>query len=248
MFVEQLFIKTQSGVPLEPCSSLTLSRGLGIEGDRNAQVGSPRQVLLVSRPVLDAFALTPGDLRENILLNAAVEQFTSGQVLQVGGDAQIRLTYWCEPCALLDGIRPGLARSLRGQRGFLGVVTRSGQIAIGDAVQVANHRFSLLPEVNRDRFAVFVARIPPGRVVRTSDLLLALGWTAGFYRTIPTLIKKAAPNLPTHRIVTIDGVLLKKYLPDQAQQLEAEGVEVSNGRVDSAWFWAAEHFQELGDE
>jgi len=248
MYVEQLFIKTQFGVPLEPRSSLILSRGFGIEGDRNAQVGSPRQVLLVSRPVLDAFALSSGDLRENILLDGAVEQFTSGQVLQIGGDAQIRLTYWCEPCALLDHIRPGLARSLRGQRGFLGVVTQSGKIAIGDQVQMANHCFSALPDVNRDRFAAFVARIPAGRVVRTSDLLLALGWTPGFYRAIPTFIKKAAPSLTVHRIVTVDGALLKKYMPDQAQQLEAEGVNVSDGRVGSAWFWAAEHFQDLGDE
>jgi alkylated DNA nucleotide flippase Atl1 len=245
--VEHLFIKPHSGSPLEPRSSLNLCRGVGIEGDRNAQVGSPRQVLVVGRPVLDAFRLNPGDLQENIVLSDRVEQFVSGQVLHIGPDVQIRLTYWCEPCVQLEQIRPGLARSLRGQRGILGIVTRGGHIAIGDGVHVGSVQFPPLPDANRDRFNVFVARVPAGSVVRTSDLLLALGWTPSFYRTIPTFIKKAPLALPVHRIVAIDGTLLEKHIPDQHHMLLAEGIEVHNGRVNPAYVWPAECFHELGE-
>lgn len=66
------------------CQRLDLVEGLGIQTDKNAHVGSPRQVLMVDTPALEAFGLQPGILQENILLDGVLEPFMSGRVIQIG--------------------------------------------------------------------------------------------------------------------------------------------------------------------
>lgn len=221
---------------MQPQSSLQLRRGVGVEGDINAAVGSPRQVLLVGANALRAFDLLPGQLRENIVLDGDVELFQSGQVLQLG-DALIRLTFWCEPCSFINTIRPGLAGQIKRHRGYLGLVVQSGEVLSGAQAHLMAPRFPAIPERNGDRLADFVSRIERGRVVRMADLLLALGWTTSYYRAIPALIKKMPADLPVHRIVANDYRLLLKHLPDQAQALLQEGVVAINGRVPADCQW-----------
>jgi alkylated DNA nucleotide flippase Atl1 len=245
MNVIQLFVKSSHGVPIQPCDSLTLQQGYGIEGDTNAMIGSPRQVLLASTPTLEQFDLNPGDLQENILINTAVEQFTSGQVLRIGQDALIRLMFLCEPCATLEKIRPGLMKRIKGKRGFLGMVVRDGRIKPGDNIALTDYQFPVLPEAAKGRFVEFVARIELGKVVRTSDLLVALGVTPSYYRAIPTFIKKAATHLPVHRIVASDGSLMTKYIPHQRQILLNEGVVVIGNQVSPIYCWETFYFHDL---
>lgn len=245
MKIAHLFIKPELGATMCPQERLVLERGYGIVGDANAAVGSPRQVLLIDTPTLDRFQLAPGQLRENIGLDSAFS-FQSGQVLQLGA-ALVRLTTLCEPCAFLNQIRPGLARLIKADRGFLGIVIRGGVIQVGDTVAIAPHQFPSIPETTREKFEAFVARIPPGRVVSTTNLLLALGLTHSYYRVIPTLLKKSSIQLPTHRVVATDGSLMTKHMPDQCKALQDEGVKVINHRVSQDYFWEAIAFHELGD-
>jgi alkylated DNA nucleotide flippase Atl1 len=93
-----------------------------------------------------------------------------------------------------------------------------------------------------DRFVAFVSRIPEGRVVSTSDLLLALGVNRAYYRTIPRWLKTAPSTLPIHRLVSSRGGLLTTHLPDQANQLQAEGVSITNGIVSAIYFWSSSYF------
>jgi len=172
-----------------------MQRGYGIVGDASAQVGSPRQVLLAGMPALKQFGLQPGDLQENLLLDQAVEAFESGMVLAIGATAQLRLMFLCEPCASLERVKPGLSRKINGKRGMLAMVVQDGTIHPGDPVQVLSHRFPAIPEQTRGKFEEFVVRIPPGRVVRSSDLLLALGMTPSYARAIPTWLKKSTASL-----------------------------------------------------
>ncbi len=69
MGVLKLFIQPQVGLLIAERSQLHLEQGYGIQGDRHAQVGSPRQVLIVDQDTLRQFNLQPGDLRENILIS-----------------------------------------------------------------------------------------------------------------------------------------------------------------------------------
>jgi alkylated DNA nucleotide flippase Atl1 len=220
---------------------LHLISNIGIEGDVNAVVGSPRQVLMLDSRSLIEFRLQPGELRENIVFDRPVEDLKSGQLLQVG-DALIRPTFACEPCAYLETVQLGLAEAIGKHRGMLGMVIRGGMISVGAAVSVTSHSLPSLPDTAKERFLEFVDRIPPGKIVTTQDLILALGVSKAHYRVIPTFIKKAPPGLPVHRIVAIDGRLLTKHLPNQAHQLSAEGVQVQGDRVGMGDRWAAIHF------
>ncbi len=134
MIVLKLFIKALRDRSMVECQQFTLQQGYGIKDDLNACIGSPRQVLIVGQPALDEFGLSPGDLYENILVDAPVEHLTSGQLLQIG-DVLIRLTFLCEPCSFLETIRQGLTRQIKGKRGILGMVVKSGTIAVGDRVR-----------------------------------------------------------------------------------------------------------------
>lgn len=242
MKVLNLWIK-QSNHKMAACSSFTLLQGYGIEGDKNARVGSPRQVLIVDQPCLQQFGLQSGDLSENILLDQMPEDWTSGRILKLGR-AFLRLTFLCEPCFRLESISKGLAKQIKGRRGFLAMVVKSGTVTVGDTVAITDYTLPVLSDSVKRRFQEFVARIPPGKVVTTSDLILALGVSDAYYRVIPTLIKKFAGNLPVHRIVAANGRLLIKHIPNQAERLGEEGVEIVSERVDDRDRWQPEYFHE----
>jgi alkylated DNA nucleotide flippase Atl1 len=210
-------------------------------------IGSPRQVLFASLPALTEFGLAPGAVQENLLLSDWVETLPSGAVVQLGAQAQVRLTFLCEPCASLERLKPGLSRQIHGKRGMLGMVVRDGVVCPGDEVRMLPLCLPALSDKPSDRLNEFVARIPLGRIVRTRDLLLALGLTPSYARAIPALLKKS-PHLPVHRIVAADGDLLSRHTPNQEALLAAEGVAVAAGRVEPAFSWNPMEFHDLGPD
>ncbi len=241
MKVLRLFVNTESDRPPLSCSKLDLEQNYGIVGDHHAAVGSPRQVLLVDQPCLERFGLQPGDLYENVLVDGAIAPWQSGQVWQMG-QARVRLTFLCEPCAYLETLRPGLVRQMQGQRGWLGLVVGTGAIAVGDRVTLMEATYPPLSEVVWERFTDFVARIPVGKVVTTADLVLALGVTRSYYRVFPGFMKKALATLPVHRIVAMDGSLFSQHVPHQAEWLAREGTTVTGGKVGDRDRWQPEYF------
>jgi len=244
-----LFCKGIGDQIVKPVEALNVQRGHGVVGEAHAQAGSPRQVLLASAPYLQELGLAPGDLQENIVvdgaLDEAVERLGSGRVLQLGQTAQIRLMFLCEPCTYLEQVQPGLVKRSLGKRGMLGMAIAAGVVRRGDTVTVMPQQFPALSERAGDRFTEFVARIPPGKVVRTTELLLALGLTHSYYRTIPTFVKKAAADIPTHRILAADSSLISRHIPQQMQRLQAEGVEVVNQQVAAHYYWQPLCFHDL---
>ncbi len=225
-------------------AELALARGQGIVGDRHAQPGSPRQVLLVAEQTLSDFHLQPGDLRENCLAAGDLADFASGQVWQLGATAQLRLMFRCEPCRRLDRLQSGLARRIGQQRGWLALVVASGSVQAGDRLQRCATQFPALSDRPQDRFVEFVARIPPGRVVRTPALLQALGLARAYSRVLPTYLRQAPADLPIHRLLRADGRGWARDWPRQAAQLQAEGVMATGDRVtatDRDWPPAAFH-------
>lgn len=245
MEVMGLFFKRVGDQAVRPTAELRLQRGRGVAGEAHERAGSPRQVLIASLPYLQALGLEPGALQENIVVTGVVEELSSGQVLQLGDSAQVRLTFLCEPCAYLEEVQPGLVKRSKGKRGMLGMVLSDGLVRQGDTVTVLPERFPVLSDRVGDRFTEFVSRIPPGKVVRTTELLLALGLTSGYYRAIPMYLKKAAADVPIHRIVATDSSLLSRHIPAQMQRLQAEGVEVLNQRVSALYYWESLYFHDL---
>ena len=247
MKVIKLFVKQGHGVTVRERETLILHRGYGIDGDINAQAGSPRQILIVSAPTLADFDLKPGELGENILIDTNTEHLSSGQVLRVGFDALIRLTFLCEPCSTLEKIQPGLAKKLKDKRGFLGIVVRDGSIKLSDDVYITTEKLPVIPHDVKGRFAEFLHRVPSGKVVKTPDLLLALGVSKSYYRAIPAFLKKASKDLPIHRIVRADGSLMSEYVSSQEQLLTEEKVEILFNRIaHDRYYWESTKFHELG--
>ncbi len=133
--VLHLFRASQRRLPMEEIAEIRALENSGLEGCAHARTGSPRQVLLMDSETLELMELQPGIIRENITTRGInVNGLAMGQRLRVG-DAQVEVSLACTPCDLLEKIRPGLRRELRGRRGMLCRVIASGMIRQGDTIE-----------------------------------------------------------------------------------------------------------------
>jgi MOSC domain-containing protein YiiM len=109
--------------------------GQGLEGCAHANPPR-REVLFVSREHLDSVDIEPGAIRENLTVKGAdVQQWPIGQHVRAG-EAVFEITMVCDPCHRMDELRQGLRAELDGKRGMLARVVESGEIAVGDAVEL----------------------------------------------------------------------------------------------------------------
>ena len=133
--VLHLFRADQRRLPMEEIAEVRALEDSGLEGCAHARTGSTRQVLLMDSETLELMELQPGIIRENITTRGInVNGLSAGQRLRVG-DAQLEVSLACTPCDLLEKIRPGLRRELRGRRGMLCRVIAAGMIRQGDNIE-----------------------------------------------------------------------------------------------------------------
>ena len=123
-------------LPMEPVTAAKAIENLGLAGDQHARADSKRQVLLIEAETLEKLGLRAGDVRENITTRGiALMELPLGTRLCIG-EAIFELTVECEPCNLMDQLRPGLKETLKGQRGMLARVAHSGTLSVGDAILI----------------------------------------------------------------------------------------------------------------
>jgi MOSC domain-containing protein YiiM len=123
--------------PMQQVPTAKLVEGVGIEGDKHASAASKRQVLLADREALDAVAVLPGTIKENVTVEGVdVMRLPAGTRLRLGGTAVLEITAICEPCFRMDEIRDGLRAELEGRRGMLARVVVGGTIGVGDAIRI----------------------------------------------------------------------------------------------------------------
>src|SRR5947199_5348100 len=109
--------------------------GRGLEGCAHANPPK-REVLFVSREHLESVDVEPGAVRENLTVEGDdVEKWPIGQQVRVG-EALFEITMVCDPCHRMDELRQGLRAELQGKRGMLARVTQSGEIALGDEIEL----------------------------------------------------------------------------------------------------------------
>jgi alkylated DNA nucleotide flippase Atl1 len=224
--ITHLFTKVKPGSAMVELKTLNLKVGHGIEEDINADPISPRQVLIVRyEDILDR-AIQPGELRENIVVTGIeFDNFTPGSLLNFESGAAIRLTFHCEPCKRIAHLVESL-KSIKGKRGILGVVTKSGQIQVSSKLQIQAHKFPALPENPYGRFLNFITKIPSSKVVTYKQIIKGMGVDNSYLRAIPTYIKKtSAADYPVHRILDSKGYLIN-YVKQQKNKLQIEGVKV----------------------
>ncbi|MFF5504881.1 MOSC domain-containing protein [Streptomyces roseolus] len=145
--------------------SITLLAGLGVDGDVHAGVTvrhrsrvaqdptrpNLRQVHLIHAELFDevaeaGFAVTPGDLGENVTTRGVdLLALPTGTRLHLGAEAVVEVTGLRNPCAQIDGFRHGLLKQVVGRdvdgalvrkAGIMGIVLTGGEVRPGDPVRV----------------------------------------------------------------------------------------------------------------
>jgi MOSC domain-containing protein YiiM len=156
---------------------ITLLAGLGVEGDAHAgatvrhryrvrkdpTASNLCQVHLLHRELFgelagEGIAVSPGEMGENMTTSGIdLLGLPRGTLLRLGESAVVEVTGLREPCAQMNGLRPGLmkaclARDARGglvrKAGIMGIVLAGGVVRAGDAICVeipAGERLPLYP-------------------------------------------------------------------------------------------------------
>ena len=110
--------------------------GEGLEGCAHANPPR-RELLFVSAARLDSVGVDAGAIRENLTVEGAdVQQWPIGQRVKVGDEAVFEITMVCDPCHRMDELRDGLRAELDGKRGMLAKIVESGEVAVGDPVEL----------------------------------------------------------------------------------------------------------------
>jgi MOSC domain-containing protein YiiM len=121
----------------QPMERLESARVLenGLEGCAHSRPGK-RSVLFVAAQDLDELGVDHGAVRENFTVGGAdVMSWPVGQRVSVG-TAEFEISMVCDPCELMENIRPGLQAELEGKRGMLARVLKTGDVSLGDPVRL----------------------------------------------------------------------------------------------------------------
>ncbi len=129
-----LFRAPKRHAPMEKLATARAVENSGLQGCAHARSGGKRQVLLVDAETLGSLNLVPGIIRENITAqDLDVDALQVGQKLRMGS-VVLEVSAVCEPCELMEAIRPGLQQELQGRRGMLCRVLSGGTLKCGDAI------------------------------------------------------------------------------------------------------------------
>jgi MOSC domain-containing protein YiiM len=105
----------------------------GLAGCAHRRPGK-RSVLFVAAEDLDELGVAHGAVRENFTVAGAdVMSWPVGQRVAVG-TAEFEISMVCDPCELMENIRPGLQAELEGKRGMLARVVKTGEVSAGDPI------------------------------------------------------------------------------------------------------------------
>jgi hypothetical protein len=163
--------------------------GHGLEGDKHADPFSPRQLLLAGEDAYGDLSLPAHALGENLLFDVGTARLASGTVLQIGGEAVLRLMFQCEPCGALDGFQAGLSGRIGPRRGMLARVLAGGMIRAGDRILDTGRALPAWSDDWRERVAQVLHAVPDGMVLTYARLALLAGVQASYCRAFPRLLK-----------------------------------------------------------
>jgi MOSC domain-containing protein YiiM len=109
--------------------------GQGLEGCAHANPPK-REVLFAALEHLESVGVEPGAIRENLTVEGTdVQGWPIGQRLRAG-EALFEITMVCDPCNRMDELRQGLRSELDGKRGMLARVVESGEVVVGDEIEL----------------------------------------------------------------------------------------------------------------
>jgi len=146
--VVSLHVATTGSAPMKSVSEVHALAGQGLQGDRYAlklgtysnQPGSGRDLTLIEMEALEALkrdyqiTLEAGSTRRNIVTRGVALNHLVGVEFTVG-DAILRGTRLCEPCAHMEKLTvKGAMRGLIHRGGLRAEIVKGGMIRVGDVI------------------------------------------------------------------------------------------------------------------
>ncbi len=184
-----MYLRRARGKAPEAVQAVLAVLGAGLSGDVQSETLSPRQLLVAGTPAYDRLGLPANALRENLLLDVDSAMLASGQLLAVGADCVLQLTFACEPCGRLNLRQERLSRAIGAQRGMLARVLHGGLVADRDPVHLLAETRPAWPDDWRARVEAVLARVPDGAVVEYRQLALLAGVALTYCRVFPRVAR-----------------------------------------------------------
>lgn len=141
--VEAIYVSASARKLPRSVARVRAVHGRGLEGDRyfsgtgtwsDYPVETGRDLTLVEAEVLEEVDLASAGARRNVVTRGVALEALIGKHFRVG-EVECYGDRICEPCAHLERLtRVGVLKSLRHRGGLRADITRSGEIAVGDAV------------------------------------------------------------------------------------------------------------------
>ena len=141
--VESIHLAAGRGLPMRPVSRVRAEAGRGLVGDRYHGAAVRQVTVQASGELAEAAAeaglpIDPGRTRRNITVSAASVPRAAGHRWRIGA-VELEVARNAAPCRRMTEIfGPGARESLRGRAGVACLVVTSGDIAVGDAVELGD--------------------------------------------------------------------------------------------------------------
>ena len=141
--VEAIYVSASAGQLPHAVGRVWAAEGKGLQGDRyfsgigtwsHYPIASGRDLTLVEAEVLEEVGLAPAEARRNVVTRGIALEALLGKRFRVGA-AECYGDRICEPCSHLERLtRPGVPEARRHRGDLRADITRSGEIAVGDAL------------------------------------------------------------------------------------------------------------------
>jgi hypothetical protein len=199
--LQSLHIRAANEAAPQAVTSAQAIAGLGLAGDRHASACSPRQLLLAGDCAYQRWNLPVAALRENLRVDFSTAQLASGDLLRVGSEVVLWMTFLCEPCGLLERRCPGTLKTIGAQRGMLARVLRAGPMRAGDEIAVRRAGAPVFSDDWPERVLQVARAVPEGHSISYRQLAQMAGVHTAYCRAFPRVLARLPPAV-ARRVVS----------------------------------------------
>lgn len=203
--LQSLHIRAGKEPAPRPVASAEAIAGFGLVGDRHASPLSPRQLLLAGAPAYQRWHLPCAALRENLRVDFSTGQLASGDLLRIGSEVVLWITFVCEPCNLLERRCPGTLKTIGAERGMLARVLRGGELRQGDAIGVRRGAAPLFSDDWQQRVLHVARAVPEGFWISYRQLAQLAGVHTAYCRAFPRVLSRLPAQL-ARRVGSVAGM------------------------------------------
>lgn len=164
--------------------------GEGLAGDRHAAPLSPRQLLVAGSAAYARWGLPPAALRENLLFDFATERLGSGDLVRIGEEVILWMTFLCEACGRLERRCPGTLKTIGADRGILARVLRGGVLRQGDPIALCSVRAPEFSPAWQERVLQVARAVPENAWISYRQLAQMAGVQTAYCRAFPRVLSR----------------------------------------------------------